>query len=84
MEFTLDHSNYDRCELNSINKMKNLMLTKSKFTSFLKKYALIPRQRRHLTERIDAVVNCTPIRVKNKSKLTYLMKISLTEGYNGK
>ena len=35
-------------------------------------------------DRIDAVINCTPIRVKTKSKLTNLMKISLIEGYNGK
>ena len=33
VEFTSDHSNYDRCELNSRNKMKNLMLTKSKLTN---------------------------------------------------
>ena len=26
-----------------------------------------------LTERIDMVINCTPIRVKNKTKLTNLM-----------
>ena len=37
-----------------------------------------------LTNRIDAVVNCTPIRVKIKSKLTNLMKIIQIEGYNGK
>ena len=37
-----------------------------------------------MTERIDAVVNCTPIRVKIKSKLTNLMKISRIEGYIGK
>ena len=30
------------------------------------------------------VVNCTPIRVKIKSKLTNLIKITLIEGYNGK
>ena len=35
-------------------------------------------------EKIDAVVNCTPIRVKIKSKLTNLMKIFRIEGYNGK
>ena len=34
-------------------------------------------------ERIDVVVNCTPIRVKIKSKLTNLMKITRIEGYNG-
>ena len=37
-----------------------------------------------VTERIDAVVNYTPIRVKIKSKLTNLMKISRIEGYSGK
>ena len=37
-----------------------------------------------MTERIDAVVNCTPIRVKTKSKFTNLMKISRIEGYNSK
>ena len=37
-----------------------------------------------MTEQIDAVVNCTPIRVNNNSKLTNLMKISRIEGYNGK
>ena len=37
-----------------------------------------------MTEKIDAVVNCTPISVKNNSKLTNLMKISRIEGYNGK
>ena len=37
-----------------------------------------------LTERIDAVVNCTPIPVKIMVKLTNLMKITLIEGYNGK
>ena len=36
MEFTLDHSNYGRCELNSRNKKKNPMLTKSKLMNFLK------------------------------------------------
>ena len=39
---------------------------------------------RPVTERIDVVVNCTPIRVKRKSKLTSLMKITRIEGYNGK
>ena len=38
----------------------------------------------HLTDRINAVVNCTPIRVKIKSKLTNLIKITRIEGYNGK
>ena len=37
-----------------------------------------------LTRRIDAVINCTPIHVKTKSKLTNLMKISRIEGYNDK
>ena len=36
MEFTSDHSNYDRCKLNSRNKKKNPMLTKSKLMDFLK------------------------------------------------
>ena len=35
-------------------------------------------------DRIDVVVSCTPIRVKIKSKLTYLMKITRIEGYDGK
>ena len=35
-------------------------------------------------ERIDAVVKCTPICVKIKSKLTNLMIKSRIEGYNGK
>ena len=35
-------------------------------------------------ERIDVVINCTPIRVKIKSKHTILMKIIQTEWYNGK
>ena len=30
------------------------------------------------------VINCTRSRVKNNSKLTNLMKISRTEGYDGK
>ena len=30
------------------------------------------------------VVNCTPICVNNKAKLTNLMKISRIKGYNGK
>ena len=37
-----------------------------------------------MTEQIDAVVNCTPIGVKNNSKLTNFMKISQIEGYNSK
>ena len=37
-----------------------------------------------MTERIDAIVNCTPIRVKIKSKLINVMKISRIEGYNDK
>ena len=36
MEFTSDHSKYDRCELNSGNKKKNPILTKSKLTNFSK------------------------------------------------
>ena len=37
-----------------------------------------------LMERIDAVVDCTPIHVNNKAKLTNFMRISRIEGYNGK
>ena len=37
-----------------------------------------------MTERIDAVINYTPIRVKIKSKLTNFMKLIRIEGYNGK
>ena len=37
-----------------------------------------------LTERDRKVVNCTRSRIKNKSKLTNLVKISRIEGYNGK
>ena len=37
-----------------------------------------------MTNRIDAVVNCTPIYVKNTTKLTNLMKITRIEGYNDK
>ena len=37
-----------------------------------------------LMDRIDVVVNCTPIHIKIKSKLTNLMKITRIEGYNGK
>ena len=47
-------------------------------------FAFIPRQQRHLTDQINVVVNATPIRVKIKSKLTNLMKITRIEGYNGK
>ena len=36
-----------------------------------------------LTDQIDVVVNCTPIRVKIKSELTNLMKINRIEGYIG-
>ena len=39
---------------------------------------------RKLTDRINAVINCTPVRVNNKTKVTNLMKISRIEGYNGK
>ena len=84
MEFTSDHSNYDRCELNSRNKMKNLKLTKSKLTNFLKKYALIPRQWRRLTRRDREVVDFTRSRVKNNTELTNFIKLSRIEGYNGK
>ena len=37
-----------------------------------------------LTDQDRKVVNCTRSRVKTKSKLTNLMKISRIEGYNGK
>ena len=37
-----------------------------------------------MMERIDAVVHCTLIRVKNKTKLTNFIKLSRFEGYNGK
>ena len=37
-----------------------------------------------LMDRIYEVINCIPIRVIIKSKLTNLMKISRIEGYNGK
>ena len=37
-----------------------------------------------MTDRIDVVLNCTPICVKIKFKLTDLMKITRIEGYNGK
>ena len=40
--------------------------------------------REQVTERINAVVNCTPIHAKTKSKLTNLMNNSRIEGYNGK
>ena len=40
--------------------------------------------RRELTDRIDVIVNYTPIHVKIKSKLINLMKITRIEGYNGK
>ena len=37
-----------------------------------------------MTEQIDAVVNCTQIRVKIKSKLTNFIKLIRIKGYNGK
>ena len=37
-----------------------------------------------VTERIDVIVNCTPIRVNNKAKFSNLMIESRIEGYNGK
>ena len=37
-----------------------------------------------LTDRIDVVLNCTPIRVNIKSKPTNLMTITPIEGYNDK
>ena len=58
------------------------------------KFSLITRMHTHacahtraharVTERIDAVINCTPIRVKTKSKLTNFMKLIRIEGYNSK
>ena len=49
-----------------------------------KKVALIDLVNSLLKDRINVVVNCTPIRVKIKSKLINLMKIIRIEGYNGK
>ena len=40
--------------------------------------------RTHVMSRNREVVDFTPSRVKNNSKLTNLMKISRIEGYNGK
>ena len=37
-----------------------------------------------MTDRIDVVLNCTPIRVNIKSKPTNLMTITPIEGYNDK
>ena len=37
-----------------------------------------------LMERINAVINCTLIRVKIKSTLTIFMKLIRIKGYNGK
>ena len=45
-------------------------LTYSKLIKILKKYALIPRQQRHLTKRIRVIVEYTQIFVKTNSKLT--------------
>ena len=39
---------------------------------------------RYFTEQIHAVMNCTPIHVKIKSKLTNFENNSRIEGYNGK
>ena len=36
-----------------------------------------------LTEQINAVINCTPIRVKNKAKLTNFMKLIQIKEYSG-
>ena len=49
-----------------------------------KKVALMDLVNSLLTDRINVVVNCTPIHVKIKSKLINLMKIIRIEGYNGK
>ena len=35
-----------------------------------------------LIKQIDAVINCTPIRVKNKAKLTNFIKLIRIEGYS--
>ena len=59
-------------------------LTKSKLTKLIKKIAIIPRQRCHLTRGDREVINFTRSHVKTKSKLINLMKISQIEGYNGK
>ena len=37
---------------------------------------------RPLTEQIDAIINCTLICVKNKTKLTNFMKLMRIEGYS--
>ena len=37
-----------------------------------------------MKNRIDVVVNCTPVRVKIKFKCTNLMKITRIEGYTSK
>ena len=84
MEFTSDHSNYDQCELTSRNKMKKSDLDQVKIDEFSQKYALNPRQRRHLTRRNREVLDFTWSHVKNNSKLTNLMKIIRIEGYNDK
>ena len=43
-------------------------------------FALIPQQRRHLTNQDQVLINCTRSRVKTKFKLTNFMKISRIEG----
>ena len=49
---------------------------------------ILSRSHNHLcglmTDRINVVVNCTPIRVKINSKLTNFKKITRIEWYNGK
>ena len=37
----------------------------------------------NVTERIDAVVNYTSVRIKNNTKLTNFMKLIRIEGYSG-
>ena len=52
-----------------------------------KKFVILPpseREREGVTGRDHEVVDFTRSRVKTKSKLTNLMKISRIEGYNGK
>ena len=53
---------------------------------FLRKYYYVGKTTsiRKVTDQMDVVINCTPIHVKIKSKLTNLMKITRIEGYNGK
>ena len=56
--------------------MKFIILLFSLFLAYMEPIRMM--------ERDHEVVNCTRSRVKTKSKLTNLMKISRIEGYNGK